>query len=288
MSEIFQQRQSQSQSKAIFQNALSGAEDGEGFDAEESTGEHPSLRSYLSKRIFQNTLEPAAPKPGPLLFKLPAESNHTSAQVLNGNRINSLDSQMASGLEQYLPSPAIRLRITKERLEKEISGLQIQVARYHAIQDPPPDLGQKIQELQGRLTALKEHGHQIDIELEALYTNSSVLFRVVTVLQTMQNRSAQFIQDVAQRAMPETWLRQLNPTRYKLVTLNQRLSDLTNVLRAQTDIGIPSSMEVQTLVSEYDQLLQEVEKVAAQLRHKKTPWERLSDRLNQWYYRLTR
>lgn len=273
--------------KAIFKESLS-------VEEEEKTA-HPSLRSYLSKRIFQNlqspdpSAQPTQPVQKPERFPLPTSfggNDGPDQNAINGNQLNSLDTDMSAGLEQYLPTPAIRLRIIKERLGEEIAQLKTLVDSYQEVKNPPPDVAKRIDGLKNRLHTLKEHERKVDEELAALYSNSSLVFKITNTLQSLQNKTGEKVQQVASQLSPIEIMHKVDPERYEIAMLNQQLVNLADVLEESFTSRNLSGTEIETLVTQYDQTIRQVDQIAENLRGRKGVWDKLNDQIRGGIQRL--
>lgn len=276
MSEIFQNREQKR--REIFKESTQ--------ESEPDQSSHLSLRSYLSKRIYENI---------PLTGDAPAELSMQSVQgppglmpeqevqtpdekAINGNQLNSLDSQLSAGLEQYLPTPAIRLRIIKDRLSKEITRLNDQLANYHTLKNPPPDVSRKIEGLQNKLASLRVHEKQIDEDLARLFTTkASLVFQISRAWMTLRESLGNQIQNLSAKLSPDGLMQKLNPDRFRIISLNRQLTSISDVLKEQMASTNRSSVEVGTLINQYDQTISEIEQLADILRNRKSWREKASE-----------
>lgn len=250
----------------------------------------PSLRQYLSQRIFEshgNSVELPA-KPPEHLFEVKASRSPEAVQeivspdqhTVNGNHINSIDTQFTAGLEQFLPTPAIRFRIIKERLATEMAQLVAQIEKYETLFQPPPDIQTKIQSMHLRLVNLKRHDEAIDKELAQLaivqnawmYQTTHWSFQVVAGVQQAWHSMTGWIQ-------PRKWMEKWDPKRFQMISLNRRLSTLQEVMQDQMSHSAPSSVEMSTLVNQYDQTLKQLEQLSAHYKNKKSWRERWGDNI---------
>jgi hypothetical protein len=250
----------------------------------------PSLRQYLSQRIFESHRNPVElpAKPPEHLFEVKASMSPEAVQemvspdrhTVNGNHINSIDTQFTAGLEQFLPTPAIRFRIIKERLATEMTQLVAQIEKYETLLQPPPDIQTKIQSMHLRLSNLKRHDEAIDKELAQLakvqnawmYQTTHWSFQVVAGVQQGWQWMTGWIQ-------PRKWAEKWDPKRFQMISLNRRLSTLQEVMQDQMSHSAPSSVEMSTLVNQYDQTLKQLEHLSAHYKNKKSWRERWGDNI---------
>jgi hypothetical protein len=283
MSEIFQNKPKPS-SKLLKPESPFAAE----LQTEEEST-HPSLQAYLSKRIFENQPlknEPHAKIPGinqtmahqhGLITPQP-EATGPDPNTVNGNLLNTLDTQLSAGLEQYLPTPAIRLRIIKDRLTTEVTSLTEQLEKYKALNHPPADIQTKIPTLQERLVALKVHEKQIDAQLAGLFSaKNGWIFTLTRLWTSVSNQLSQTGDAVGRQLSGDALMERFDPQRFQLVSMNRQLGTLADVLSDQMNRATPSSVEVSTLITQYDQTVKQVEQIAETYRNQQSWRERWSE-----------
>ncbi|MBY0404764.1 MAG: hypothetical protein K2X66_12760 [Cyanobacteria bacterium] len=259
---------------------------------------HESLQSYVSKRIFDTReapvpIEEANPhlllQQGPTKNRLEASSEIQSPDenTINGNQLNSLDTQLSAGLERYLPTPSIRLRIIKDRLAQEIQKLESDLQKYQSLKNPPADISQKIEGLSNRLALLKKHDSQIDQELNSLFVvKGSAVFVMTKSWMDFKDTVSQQTQKMTEKISPSYFLKKLNPEQYEMNRLNKELQGLTEVLGEHLTKQAPSSVELGTLINQYDQTVHQVEQLADHFRNKKSWRERWSDAMNRFFRKI--
>ena len=131
-------------------------------------GQHISLSAYISKHLQDTEGNPALAEPesstatGFRTFPTPAGK---VAQHATGQILNSLDVEMAAGLEQYLPSPLFRLRIAKKRLDREITELRQRLNKYDRLPEQSPELKERIASLKIKLKALEANLRHVNEQL---------------------------------------------------------------------------------------------------------------------------
>lgn len=135
-------------------------------------GEHISLSAYISKHLHgadsdKETEETPESVTKGSSFGFPTPEIRTSHSGKTGLFLNSLDVEMASGLEQYLPSPIFRLRIAKKRIDGEINELRLRLNKYERLPERAPALQEQIIILKQRLASLEKHQHEINQQLAA-------------------------------------------------------------------------------------------------------------------------
>lgn len=137
-------------------------------------GQHISLSAYISKHLQETDASPepteATPTAQPSFGIFPKPENKAGQSNQTGQYLNSLDVDMAAGLEQYLPSPLFRLRIAKKRLDSEITELRQRLNKYERLPEKSPALQERIDGLRSKLEALEVHQRQVNRELSANLT----------------------------------------------------------------------------------------------------------------------
>jgi hypothetical protein len=110
---------------------------------------------------------------------------------LNGQYLNSLDGELGSGLEQFLPNPIFRLQVMKKRLDEEIIALKTILTEQEAVlQEALLDnsgldtieLQQRVTVMQARLRILESHVAKVRLELLAAMPGTSLIDRVLNSL----------------------------------------------------------------------------------------------------------
>lgn len=149
---------------------------------ERLAGEHLSLSAYISKHLQDYASDSASPSQQNLLSgKLtPHRPDAGKESHATGVYLNSLDVEMAAGLEQYLPSPIFRMQIAKRRLDGEIQELRQRLAKYEKLTEHAADMHGQISVLRDRLAAMERRRDNLGQQLSA---NLGVIPRLYTMLQ---------------------------------------------------------------------------------------------------------
>jgi hypothetical protein len=78
---------------------------------------------------------------------------------------------------------------------------------------------------------------------------------------------------------PRKWAEKWDPKRFQMISLNRRLSTLQEVMQDQMSHAAPSSVEMSTLVNQYDQTLKQLEHLSDHYKNKKSWRERWGDNI---------
>jgi len=154
---------------------------------ERLAGEHLSLSAYISKHL-QDYSSDSAPKNQQNLSSGELTPHRTDAgkeSHAKGLYLNSLDVEMAAGLEQYLPSPIFRMQIAKRRLDGEIQELRQRLAKYEKLTEHAADMQEQISALRSRLAAMERRRENLGQQLSA---NLGVIPRLYAMLQQKSKR----------------------------------------------------------------------------------------------------
>ncbi|MDX2084955.1 MAG: hypothetical protein SFZ03_06155 [Candidatus Melainabacteria bacterium] len=204
-----------------------------------------------------------------------------------GHRLNSLDTELSAGLEQYLPTPEIRAQVVKDRLTEEIQSLQLRLERYKTIQHPSAEVLQKMEQLEQRLHTLRQHEAQVDAELSFQLSHSPWTVQLLAGLNHLndglQSTVGQQVQQQLQRLSPEALVREVDPERKRLYEMNQTLSNLQTVLKTEVTGNTANSAEISDILNHYDQVIREAETLVQSLSSKTSLWDRFNHTVQGWY-----
>ncbi|MBX2860931.1 MAG: hypothetical protein KTR14_06835 [Vampirovibrio sp.] len=241
----------------------------------EESSENPlSLSRYIADHIRKQQEQPEALETegppaetqeiDPQAFYLPeAYQPHThqamALSAQNGHQLNHLDTELSAGLEQYLPTPVTRLRMIKERLNREMMTVREDIQKYQHITNPSAEVQAKVAGLKKKLSALTTHQWQVDEELAALYTKSSWIIQGMGWISGMQklfkgmtdwSDETSFIVQVAST---------LDPARFKIIHTNRQLNNLTRMLETQLTDPTATPGQIADLVNRYDTSVRELD-----------------------------
>ncbi len=130
-----------------------------------------SLNEYISRHLAASTESPTlTPQTGSFRKTVMPSANSKMRQELSENApagqfLNSLDVELAAGLEQYLPTPMFRLRVVKKRLDGEIQELRMLLNKYNRLPNPSLDMKDRIVSAKHRLRVLENHERKVAQQL---------------------------------------------------------------------------------------------------------------------------
>lgn len=141
-------------------------------------GEHISLSAYISKHLHggedddyeeteNNLPTPESSKAKAAPWPLPLAENTNFPTPSRGVFLNTLDVNMPSGLESYLPSNTFRLRIAKKRIDGEIRELRQRINKYERLTTTSPGMPEQITLLRQRLASLEQHQQELRAQLSS-------------------------------------------------------------------------------------------------------------------------
>jgi hypothetical protein len=185
---------------------------------------------------------------------------------LAGQRLNSLDIDMGSGLEQYLPTPLFRLRVVKKRLSDEIVDIRGKLNKYAKLPEQSEELKIRMDAMQEHLLTLELHQAEVDAELELYLSNGSLLYGFMQQSQAWQNVITTL----------GGWLRQgLMKLFYgdafaTVENANTELRLLQELFAERLRDPNTAESELSQLLNQYEQTLRQVEVGSTRLRKQKT------------------
>jgi hypothetical protein len=153
-------------------------------------------------------------------------SKHVQALVNKqthvGAFLNVVDTQHASGIEQYLPTAITRLRVIKQRLEQDITQLEltlqqvkqsvslnqsINIHKKEAYATPAPDssneLNEREQHLKSRLAQLRQREQDIEVQMMTLLPRQSLVVKAGVGLALALERIGQRLEKAYALLAPE-------------------------------------------------------------------------------------
>lgn len=239
------------------------------FKQEPATGSpRISLRDYISQHLSGDASAQERPSPPPSVNNLrPRVTQPFPAEHAVGHRLNSLDTELGAGLEQYLPTPLFRLRVMKKRLNDEIAALRGTLNKYERLPEHSRDLKRRIDALREHLLTLELHQAQVDAELELYLANDSIFYGAFKQLQGWGKTASK----------AAAWLRQglvklLYGKKYRAMEESGSELRLLQELFAERlqDPDAPEQ-ELGQLLNRYEQALRRFEASASQLKQKPAP-----------------
>ena len=253
-----------------------------------SSGRHITLSDYVSQHLSENP--PSAQKPAEPLSSQssPAPAFNTPFQRVpygasgRGRVLNTLDVDFTGGLEQYLPTPAFRLRVMKKRLDGEIADLRTRLNKYQRLSDPSAELQQRIQEIRERLTMLEEHERSVSTELASILRFGPFLYQLSKRLGSI-NDSLNLLEK-----WHKQWQKLLRRAIYgekflQVEAVTVRMRTLKELMAERLQDPAVSDNEISVLLNRYEQALQQMESVSEPVQNQpkdfRTHWWQRASRL---------
>jgi hypothetical protein len=239
-----------------------------------------SLSAYISKHLEEASKQTLAPKKAPerpsFVPQLPSAlmvqktaTSHTSG--LSGQYLNTMDGDLTSGLEQYMPTPVFRLRVTKKRLDLEIATLRGKLDQYTRVPDKSAEMDERIQLLQHRLDILEAHEKQVRQELAAILAFGPFCF----AMSSQFTGTGSWLSGCF-KALRDWWAAAIYGDAYLAVErANDELRNLQAVFAERLADPQVSQAELGRILNRYDQLYEQarrdVEGVAHRFRNRGLP-----------------
>jgi hypothetical protein len=217
-----------------------------------------------------------------------------------GQRLNQLDCELGAALEQYLPTPSFRLKMTHNRLQQDIAALEAKLELYHEVDAAPSEaVQQQHQVLMRRLAFLRNRQEDVHTQLQQTLAALPPLERMKTrclqwLRQGMRHWQAWFSSEAVAGPAPATHEARAsfspavlarNPFQQRLVALNHQLDALQGLMREQLrqGQGAGSNPEaLSTLLAQYEKQVREGEKLRRVLLGRQNAYQRLNAACRQW------
>ena len=209
-----------------------------------------------------------------------------------GQRLNRMDNEMEAGLEQYLPTPSIRLQLMKTRLDDQVSAIEAKLAQLAPVaaeQAQHSELHQKMTQLEERLQQLRLQQQQVDIQLNFLMEQGSPLMKLAFSLQKANQQLEEQQSGVFTALNPTRLASKVDPKKQRREQLNQQMG----VIQESVEIQLAgdqqvSEAELSQLLTQYDKHLKELETLSAELAGEKAGsskvpawWSQVSHKVTQ-------
>lgn len=229
--------------------------------AETLSGQHISLSAYISKHLQDNATSAQPVKKSPVIpgkrFMLNSPvQTETDQERPQGQYLNSLDVEMGGGLEQFLPTPLFRLRVSKKRLDQEIAELTSHLSRYKRLPQQSPAMRQRIMTINARLAVLKTHEAKINAELASAFASGSFWYEMTAFSDKLKDNIAQQInqvQAIFKRLFYGEVYLERESRQYELQAIQELLS-------ARLQERTPADVEISQLLMRYDLITQQLQK----------------------------
>jgi hypothetical protein len=228
-------------------------------------GQPVSLSAYTAKHLNGQEPQPAAQaapvQPRGSFVNAAKPRRQPSEHATIGQFLNSLDVDLPSGLEQYLPTPVFRLRVIKKRLDGEIAELNGLLAKYNRLDQPSPDIRERIFAFQHRLRVLQHHERRVSWQLAEAIPMGVLCYQLSQVMGDTQQRISRFFAGLWQGVVRFFY----GPSYFAVEAAGLELMELEAIYRKRMgDSGTPSA-ELGQLVNRYERTLAAAEKKARTL-----------------------
>ncbi len=233
-----------------------------------------SLHAIIQQHVQQHSAQPDSSSPA-LRKGSPFQLPNSYSGKTTGIQLNNLDSELAAGIEQYLPTPSIRLRVIKTRLSEEIKNLQGKIARYESMSSalspnrPNQGINETLLQLKERVRVLEQHEQKVSAELEDMYSHGTLFQQLAQGIHDVQGKLHQGLQQVND-TIP--LLLNLGPMRQERLQAAQLQKDLTlyqRVLEEQMKQPTLSTDEISQIVNQSERALRELEEILVALKNHK-------------------
>lgn len=237
---------------------------------ESLSGQHISLSAYISKHLQAGEMEPQTPEPAavkPLGFG-PQTAKTQLTSGLEGQYLNSLDVDLAAGLEQYLPTPLFRMRVMKKRLDGEISELRMRLNKYERLPNPSPDMQERIDAVQARLKTLVDHERQVSRDLASAMAMGSLVYGLSRQTQGVGDGLGHFFRGVKSFLMRLLY----GNTYLEIESAGEHLRNLQELFADRLNDKTVSSAEISQILNRYEQTIRQMETRIQHLNTRSFPW----------------
>lgn len=222
-----------------------------------------SLSAYLSQHLSGESSQAEAPKSAtPAGFAGIAKKRPAVSQFApDGQFLNSLDVELAAGLEQYLPTPLFRLRVVKKRLDDEIHQLQNLLNRYSRLPNPSEDIQERVKVVRHRLLVLKNHERKVNQELKATVPLGFLLYTLSQSFAALNEKLAGMLGGVYRFLITVIYGRAY----LAMESAQLELQGLQDIFESRMQDQTTSSAELGQILNRYEQTLVRLEKDAGSL-----------------------
>lgn len=221
---------------------------------------HVSLSDYISRHLTDEKAETETVKA--INFLNPVKpTKPPSEQAVAGQFLNSLDVELAAGLEQYLPTQIFRLRVMKKRLDGEIGELRGLLNKYSRLPNPSPDLKERTNAVRRRLRVLEHHEARVSWQLADSLPMGKLFYQFSLGGSIVSRTCARLLSGLwhglARLVYGKSYL--------ELEMAGAELLELEDVFRHRFSDKTAASNELGQLINRYEQTLVKAEKKAKNL-----------------------
>lgn len=220
-----------------------------------------SLSDYVA-RHFQEDNGADSPNATPVLSRLVTPTTEAESALKSSRNaglvLNSLDVELASGLEQYLPTPAFRLKVVKKRLSGEVRAIRSRLAQYENLPEQSPEIRGAAEALRNRLAVLEIHEKEINAQLMAMFGGGNLIYPLLRWAARFRSRVH------PDKSRIVRWLgRWIYGRGYTDMESNgARLENLLGLLTVRLDDKTTSTTEISQLMNQYEHTLHRAETLA--------------------------
>ncbi len=240
---------------------------------ESLSGQHISLSAYISKHLESREPEPdeTPASVAPVSWGFGPAKPQRPPGGEDGQYLNSLDVELAAGLEQYLPTPLFRLRVMKKRLDGEINELRMRLNKYNRLPNPSQDMKDRADAVRARLATLEAHERQVSRDLASAMAFGPLMYNLSQGVQNMGNGLGGFWEGVQ-------WLKTsvmgliYGQTYQELELEGKNLRNLQELFADRLQDKTASSAELGQILNRYEQMLRRMETQAERLKPRSFPW----------------
>ena len=198
---------------------------------------------------------------------------------LTGNRLNQMDSQLVKDhLERYLPTPATRFQMMRERIHAEVTQLRHDIMEYQKL--PGSDYTTKKDAMEDRLALLEQQLKMLDIKVAEINPFLNIMQKVQK-LQTQITGPAQ-----ARPSKPKSWFKNPDPYCQALTEANDHLDSLHRLLESHLNNPNFSPNQLGRLINEYETQTKMIDQIADMIRNRRGFRDKLNDKVNALFRKL--
>lgn len=223
-------------------------------------GQHISLSAYISKHLHDNDSDEDAteqePTAKPSMGFFPRPENRINLPNQTGQHLNCLDIEMASGLEQYLPSALFRLRISKKRLDTEIAELRQRLNKYERLSEKSPAMQERINGLRSKLESLEHHQRHVNLQLSGSFALGPILYAVSKQGQGFKNAISQGLEQLRKLVLQLFY----GPTYLKIQASGDEMFYLKELYAERLKDRTSADSELSAIINRFDQVVKRLER----------------------------
>jgi hypothetical protein len=234
---------------------------------ESLSGQHISLSAYISKHLQETERQVGKEnQPAPTSnIGFGGSAVTTSSRTVagaEGQYLNSLDVELAAGLEQFLPTPLFRLRVMKKRLDGEIGELKMRLNKYERLPAQSDTLRERIEAVRSRLATLEAHERQVSQELASAMAFGPTLYYWSRQVQGAGSWLSRCSMDIRQ------WITRLlyGPAYLEVEAYGEELQSLQELFADRMRDRSSSGSELSQILNRYEQAALQVENAALRLK----------------------